>query len=64
MIPRWNDEVYPVMSHYLGSVSLEAICSTRKDAENFIAKQKKDSMLSGGIRYSIGCYNIITCEEE
>ena len=58
------NNVYPVISRYLGSVSLEAICSTRKDAENFIAKQKRDFMLPRGIRYSIGCSNIITCEEE
>tara|TARA_B100000085_G_scaffold213679_1_gene197827 strand:+ start:416 stop:607 length:192 start_codon:yes stop_codon:yes gene_type:complete len=58
---------YPVMSHYLDSVSLEGVFRTRKDAENFIAKQKdawKDSTLPRGIRYSIKCHNIMTCEEE
>tara|TARA_B100000282_G_scaffold185480_1_gene134925 strand:- start:538 stop:708 length:171 start_codon:yes stop_codon:yes gene_type:complete len=55
------------MSHYLDSVSLEGVFRTRKDAENFIAKQKdawKDSTLPRGIRYSIKCHNIMTCEEE
>ena len=44
MIPRYNDEVYPVMfsSDFFRSQSIVAICSTYKDAKNYVAKLESE----------------------
>lgn len=44
MIPRYNNKVYPVMfsSDYFRSSSIVAICSTHKDAKNYIAKLESE----------------------
>tara|TARA_Y100001972_G_scaffold104794_1_gene131929 strand:- start:1277 stop:1477 length:201 start_codon:yes stop_codon:yes gene_type:complete len=47
-------------------VSIEGVFRTRKDAENFIEKQKiyapiNPITIPKGIKYSIECHNIRTC---
>ena len=64
MIPRYNDEVYPVMfsSDFFRSQSIVAICSTYKDAKNYVAKLESEEAIQG-LQYSILCFNIIECGE-
>lgn len=64
MIPRYNDEVYPVISSLDGfkNSAIEAICSTYKDAKNYVVKLESEEAIQG-LQYSILCFNIIECGE-
>ena len=68
MIPRWNDEVYPVIfsSDDFKNSAIEAICSTYKDAKNYVAKLESElteDEVAQGCQFAILCFNIIECEE-
>ena len=64
MIPRYNDEVYPVISSLNGfeNSAIEAICSTYKDAKNYVAKLESKEALQG-LQFAILCFDIIECGE-
>ena len=64
MITRWNDEVYPVISSLndFENSAIEAICSTYKDAKNYVAKLESREALQG-LKFAILCFNIIECGE-
>ena len=69
MIPRWNDEFYPVMfsSDFGRNSSIVAICSSHNDAKRFVAKLESeltDDEIAEGYLYGILMFNIIECGEE
>tara|TARA_S200002703_G_C3779954_1_gene240277 strand:- start:117 stop:329 length:213 start_codon:yes stop_codon:yes gene_type:complete len=68
MIPRYNDEVYPVMfsSDFFRSSSIVAICSTHKDARNFVSKLESElteEEIAKGCQYGILCFDIVECKD-
>ena len=69
MIPRYNDEVYPVMfsSDFFRSSSIVAICSTYKDAKRYVDKleyELTNAEIQEGYQYGILCFDIVECKEE
>lgn len=64
MIPRWNDEVYPVVSSLDGfqNSAIEAICSTYNDAKRYKAKLESREALQG-LEFKILMFNLIECGE-
>jgi len=69
MIPRYNDEVYPVIysTDNFKTYVLQAICSTHKDAKNYVAKLNTnltEDEIAEGSEYTILCMNMIECKEE
>ena len=64
MLPRYNDEVYPV---FIDNI-LHAICNTRKDAQRLIKamKHKFDATIPSmsNAKFTIGCMDIIEYGEE
>ncbi len=69
MIPRYNNEVYPVIfsSDGFKTSAIEAICSTHKDAKNYVAKLESeltDDEMAEGCQFAILCFDIIECREE
>lgn len=69
MIPRYNDEVYPVMfsKDFMRNSSIVAICNTYKDARNYVAKLESeltDDEIAEGYKYGILCFDIVECKEE
>jgi len=68
MIPRYNDEVYPVIFSNDGfkSSAIEAICSTWGDAKRYLAKLKSeltDDEIADGCEFKILMFNLIECGE-
>tara|TARA_B100001287_G_scaffold240577_1_gene215053 strand:+ start:523 stop:741 length:219 start_codon:yes stop_codon:yes gene_type:complete len=64
MIPRWNNEVYPVVSSLDGfqNSAIEAICSTYNDAKRYKAKLESREALQG-LEFKILMFNLIECGE-
>ena len=64
MIPRWNNEVYPVVSSLDGfqNSAIEAICSTYNDAKRYKAKLESRETLQG-LEFKILIFNLIECGE-
>ena len=64
MIPRWNNEVYPVVSSLDGfqNSAIEAICSTYNDAKRYKAKLESRETLQG-LEFKILMFNLIECGE-
>lgn len=68
MIPRYNDEVYPVIfsSDGFKTSTIEAICSTHTDAKNYLAKLESElteEEIAEGCEFKILWFNLIECEE-
>ena len=68
MIPRYNDEVYPVISSLNGfeNSAIEAICSTYNDAKRYKAKLESElteEEIADGCEFKILMFNLIECGE-
>lgn len=59
MLPRYNDEVYPVLMNN----QLHAICNTRKDAQRLV-KAMKNKPIHKNVEFRIICMDIIEYGEE
>ncbi len=68
MIPRWNNEVYPVIfsSDGFKSSAIEAICSTYNDAKRYVVKLESElteDEIADGCEFKIVMFNLIECGE-
>jgi len=68
MIPRYNNEVYPVIYSNDGfrSCGIEAICSTYNDAKRYKAKLESElteAEIADGCEFKILMYTLIECGE-